>query len=142
MSLFTTTSEEKIRNHWLLSTFCFLVLYPLLLCVLMAVLSVYVPVTQKGIYEPLGYAASGTLSLLIIWHCAYRKFGNRLLRLWLVVVPARTFVSTMEYFKVPYSAWTIVFIVIETSLFLWWFVLTLKMLRINKAVRKRLPISL
>lgn len=81
MSLFTTKAEDKIRNHWLFSTFCFFVLYPLLMCVFMAVMSLFVPLTQKEIYEPFGYACSGTFSLLIIWHCAYRKHGNRLLRL-------------------------------------------------------------
>jgi len=104
MGLFTTEAEEKIRKHWLFSTLCFLILYPLFLCAFLAILSLRVPLTEEAIYEPLRYALSGALSMLIIWQCAYRKYGTRVLRFWLFITPIRmigTIMRLSHYFSRP-----------------------------------------
>jgi len=131
-------SEEKIRKHWLFSTISLLILYPIALFAFLAALSEGVHIPEDALIEPLAYAFTGLFSLWLIWHCAYRKYGTGMLGFWLIVSPFKQLASIVEALKEPCNGWTIAFIALGIGVFLWWYLLSLKMRKVNKSIQSRL----
>jgi hypothetical protein len=98
-------SMKKIRRHWLFSTFSFLVLYPFALFGFYFALSKQYAVDQDILVNFLKYGITGILQMLIIWHCAYRKFGTKLLTFWLAIGSSRVFVSIIECLNDTWNIW-------------------------------------
>jgi hypothetical protein len=134
-------SEAKTRKRWLFSTFCFFILYPLALFALFAILSNWIHLSEDALIEPLVYAIVVLFQMWIIWHCSYKKYGTRLLTLWLVVSPFRHLMSIVEILKETSNIWSIGFIVIDVGFFLWWYLLSLQIRKINKTVQERISLA-
>lgn len=130
-------SEEKVRKHWLFSTWFFFFLYPIALFAFFAVLSEKVYIPEDAIYEQLVYAIAGLIPIWLIWHCAYRKNGIKLLTFWLVVGPIKMLASIAEISNEPCNVWVNAFVAINIGLFIWWFLLSLEMRKVNKSIQER-----
>lgn len=134
-------SEEKTRKHWLLSTFCFLVFYPLTLFAFFAILSHWLPIPKNTGIGLIAHAFTGLFSLWIVWHCAYKKYGTRLLTFWLIIIPFKQLASIVEVLKETWDLWTIFFLALDIGVFLWWYLLSLKMRKVNKSIQERLSFA-
>jgi hypothetical protein len=134
-------SEEKKRKHWLFAISCFLVLCPLALLAFFAILSHWVPIPDDAFIEPLAYVIVGLFSFWLFWHCAYKKYGTKLLTCWLIISPFKTLSSIMECLKEPSELWVIALILLNLSIFLWCFSMSIKMRALNKTVQERLSLK-
>ncbi len=106
--------------------------------------------------------------LLVLWHCAYRKYGTKYLTLVLLTAPFGMLVGAISFF-VPsveegmrhYFAnslttfslslhetqivWGWVFIaayLISMGVWVWWYILSFKLRRMNKKIRQEIRIVL
>ena len=136
----TNNSENRIRKHWLLSTASFLIFYPLALFAFLSFMSTRISIPEDALIEPLAHALAGSFALWLIWHCAYKKYGTKLLSLWLVVSPIKMLASIVECLKEcgEINVWVIALVSLEISIFLWWWLLSFKMKAVNKAIQERL----
>jgi hypothetical protein len=139
-SSITNYSENRIRKHWLLSTACFLIFYPLALFAFVYFLSTRISIPEDALIEPLAHTLVGLFSMWLIWHCAYKKHGTKLLSLWMVVSPLKMLASVVECLKEACNIWMITLFLIEISIFLWWWLLSFKMKAVNKAIQGRLSL--
>lgn len=134
----TNNFENKIRKHWLLSIASFLVFYPIALFAFLSFMSMRISIPENALIEPLAHALVGSFSLWLIWHCAYKKHGTKLLSFWMVVSPIRMLASIVGFLKESCNAWVVAFVLIEISIFLWWWLLSFKMKAVNKAIQERM----
>lgn len=145
MSTFTeiiNQSEGRFRKHWLLSTACFVIFCPLVLFAFRTIAygDAFLP-KHLLFVAPITYIIRGVICLMIIWHCAYRKCGTKLLTFLLIVCPFKILSSIQQFLKKPFDVWDVVILSIEIALFLWWFLLSLKMKTVNKAIQGRMSIK-
>jgi hypothetical protein len=137
----TNYSENKIRKHWLLSAGSLFLFYPIVRFVLFLLLLPQGALSKGVLMDSLAHVFSGTFVMLVIWHCAYRKYGTKLLSFWLFVSPLTMGASIMKALRESGDTWTVSFISFEVAVFLWWFLLSLKMRSVNKAVQERLSLK-
>jgi hypothetical protein len=129
-------SEEKTRKHWLVASFCFLFFYPVASTALVAI------IFSKTLTMLLAWTAViGLLQLWLIWHCAYKKHGTKLLTFWLFTAPLAQLGSVVIAFKIDCSAITIGNSIVQIGVFLWWYLLSLKLRKFNKAIQETTNIS-
>lgn len=134
----TNNFENRIRKHWLLSIASFLVLYPIVLFAFFSFISIRILIPEDVLTELLAHAFAGLFALWLIWHCAYKKHGTKLLSLWMVLSPINMLVSIMESLKESCNALVLTFVLIDISIFLWWWLLSFKLKAVNKAIQERL----
>ncbi len=137
-SSIANNSENRIRKHWLFSTASLLIFYPLALFAFFSFLSTRISISEEALIEPLAYAIAGLIPLWLIWHCAYRKHGTKLLSFWMVVSPIKMLASIVGCLKEPCNLWVIAFILLDVAIFLWWWLLSFKMKAVNKTIQERL----
>lgn len=139
-----TTSENRIRKHWLISTASISVIFPLALFVFLCFLSAHITISHDELKdllrEPLVDAFKGSFSMWLIWFCAYRKPGIKLLTVWLIMTPIWMLASTMKCLMESSDLWTVIAILVEFLIFLWWYVLSFKLRAVNKVIKKRPPL--
>ena len=144
--------ENMIRKYWLLSVFFILVVRPLVVLAIPAISSLS-PISEKDLAVcPVGVTI-GIIQVVFLWHCAYRNQGTKLLSFYLVSLPLWLVISIMEALTDSGDAGTItasdssdavsittglISILVELSIFFWWFVLSLKMKDVNKAIKERM----
>lgn len=137
----TNDCENRIRKHWLLSAASFLIFYPLALFAFLSFMSTRISIPEGALIEPLAHALAGSFALGLIWHCAYKKHGTKLLSLWMVVSPIKMLASIAECLKESCNIWVISLVLIEISIFLWWWLLSFKMKAVNKTIQGRLSLK-
>ena len=93
-------------------------------------------ILESVLYECLIYVTFGILSLWLIWYCAYKNPGTRLLTFWLVMSPIKRITNIGQKLSEPSGVLIIIALVIENGIFLWWYLLSLKLRKINKARQK------
>lgn len=75
----------------------------------------------------------------IVYHCAYKKMGTKLLTFLLIVTPIALGASLAVYFmgtvQWPRDLWVRAYMVVSTALSVWWYVLNWKMRALNKSLR-------
>lgn len=136
----TNNCENRIRKHWLFSIASFLVFYPIGLFAFLSFMSMRISIPEDALIEPLAHALAGSFALWLIWHCAYKKHGTKLLSLWMVVSPIKMLASIVECLKETCNAWVVALVVVEISVFLWWWLLGFKMRAVNRAIQNRLSL--
>lgn len=131
--------EEKERKHWLLVTSFYLVFYPILVLAILAVISEMVPALEKWFYESLVDILSGLLlgliQLWLIWRCAYKKPGTALLTVWLVTAPILNLSSVAKSLLGSCDVWSIVLAICDIVVCAWWYILSLKLRKLNKKLQ-------
>ncbi len=134
-------SEEKTHKYWLFSSLCMLVLFPLIVLGFMVTLSKQIDIPESVLYECLIYVILGILSLWLIWYCAYKNPGTRLLTFWLFTSPIKRITQIGQELSESSDVLIIIPLIIESGIFLWWYLLSLKLRKINKARQKDKPVS-
>jgi hypothetical protein len=132
-------SLNKTRKHWLFSTFSFLILYPLALALFsfFTDLSERIAISEDALIELLAYAFGGVIPMWMIWHCAYRKHGTRLLTFWLFVSPLQMLGAIVE----SCNSRTLIFLLLNLAIFLWRLFMSIKMKAINKMIQERISLK-
>ncbi len=118
-----TKAEYKTRKQWLISTLIMQGFAPLLL-----LLGLPFPLEQKEIVMLLG----PLLSLWILYHCAYRNCGIKWLTLVLILSPLGILRALNEIPSHNFS--TICFDTIQIALYIWWYILSLRLRKLNKKI--------
>jgi hypothetical protein len=136
----TNSSENRIRKHWLLSTASLLVFYPIALLAFASIMSMRISISEYTFIRLFAGVLAGLTRLWLIWHCAYKKHGTKLLSFWMVVGPLQMIRAIVESLKGPCGAWDIVFVLIETLLFMWWWLFSFKMKTANETIQERLSL--
>lgn len=132
-------SDSRIRKHWLLSTFSLFILIPISLSCFWAILSFIMFIPLVATIEPLIYAIIGLSQGALIWHCAYKKYGTKLLTAWLIIFPLNQLRIIPEIFIDPPANWfNGAIILLEIAIFIWWYIMSIKLRAINMTVKKRL----
>ncbi len=131
------TSEISTRKQWLLSSLCWLVLYPFAVCTIFFSLSIWIQMPDDVITAPLSRAVGGLISMPLIWYFAYKKLGTKLLIFWLVISPGIQLTNSIESLMATRSSWMIMYVAIDAGVFLWWYLMSLKVRKVNKTIRER-----
>jgi len=128
----------KDRKQWLIATIVFFILYPLLVLVFLAIFPEQRTPTYVDVwYVPLAYTLTNLTLLWIIWHFAYKNQGTALLTCWLIWGPIRVLLSTTGLFKESWTPWVFIENVLDLSIYAWWYILSLRLRRMNK--KKQVP---
>lgn len=134
-------SERKTRKRWLLSLFCCTALCPLILLALFAVLSFWFPFARHALIERSVGACTSLITMWVMWHCAYKKHGTKLLTFWLMILPLFGIkgMGTIfpEVVNKNYPISMLCIMPLDIGLCIWCFLLSLNVWKINKAVRER-----
>jgi hypothetical protein len=133
-----TRFQSRTRKLWLFSTFTLLVLNPLAYLVFFAILSAEASLSKETLIAFLACTVKCGIPMLIIWHCAYRRYGTKLLTLWLFMTPFNIFALILAAFLAYSNVWVMACILIELFVCVWWFIISLKMRTINKTIRAML----
>lgn len=140
----TNKSENKTRKYWLVSTFFFLVFFPLVDLAISAILSP-IPIPKEVLADCPAKVTIGIIQAIFLWHCAYRNHGTKLLSFYLVAGPLLVMISMVSPLADDTTtasgsgdAYTITTSLIALFGFFWWFLLSLKMKNVNKAIQARI----
>jgi hypothetical protein len=122
-----TQDEIKVRSQWLTATFWFFIWFPLI----QSVINFFNP---KGHF----YLFSLPVQLLwfwAIWRCAHEKPGTKLLTFLLVLAPLQLIALVGLLSRRSADLWAYGESLADLALYTWWFILSLKLRRINKRLQ-------
>lgn len=132
--------DNKIRKHWLIFTSLNYLTFPFLLLIKMANESESIDITQLV----LGFCIMSCLCLmgfLLIYHCAYKKYGNILLTFLLIVSPIRMVADIFQSLQESLDILSTILILLDSGIFLWWYALSLKLRKLNSKIRSQSMLS-
>ena len=132
-----TETEQKTRKQWLFSTAALLFLFPLAVFVFFVAFFKLIHVPGEFLFRELGSCMGGLIPLWIIWHCCYRKYGTRLITLWLFASPLSQVREIYGVIKEGFNPIVICVAAIELGLFVWWYLLSLRIRKLNKSAREK-----
>lgn len=123
-------NEQSIRKQWLISSIILFFGSPLCLLGLFSLFSLF-----PGI-DLLGALMVGTLQLALIYRCAYKKPGTRLLTVWMILSPMRFVGDASRYFQLnDFNSVAFSFFLLAFVLLAWWISLSLKLRKINHRLK-------
>lgn len=137
ISCLISKSEEKTRKHWLLSSVCCFIFHPLAVGALFAVLSIGLSIPEDFFIGVLIEMLGGLFFLLVIWHCAYRKCGTKLLSFYLFGSSAKGLASMAKNVTEADDGCLIAFAVLDIVFFVWWCLMSWKLRKVNKSIQGR-----
>lgn len=119
--------DKKTRRHWLIATLVYFLGFPALLFLMFVILAGdrLATIALFGLILILS-----SIPFWIIYHCAYRKPGTKWLMFYLIILPIQ-FVSSLQSLREDPRAW--LGIIIGLPICIWWYVLSLKLRKINKS---------
>jgi hypothetical protein len=122
-----TEQQRKNRKNWLIAGLANLVLYPILSYVFSAVF--YGTAESLGVkfYEFLGFILVGMIPFVILWHCAYKNPGTKLLTWGLVLGAIRFIPESVKELKEVTDAWGLGVFVLGAAVYVWWYFFSLKL---------------
>ena len=126
-----TEKDKKTRRHWLIATLVYFLGFPALLFLIFVILAGD-RLATIALFAFILILSS--IPFWIIYHCAYRKPGTKWLMFYLITVPIQ-FVSSLPSLRDDPRAW--LGIVICLPICIWWYVLSLKLRKINKLQQPR-----
>jgi hypothetical protein len=130
-----TKREERERKYWLLATICSRIVYPVVVFLLFDLMAGKIQFTQHSLYKLSIDALIGLVLLWMIVHCAYKKHGTKLLLIWLVIIPFRMLFSIIFLVKESHNPWIVAQILLECTMYAWWYILSLRLRKINKTIQ-------
>lgn len=135
-SINLSTAEERVRKNWLyLSAFYFL--FPALILVGFTAFLWLVNIQNSEWFESLKAILKDVLKFGLGWHCAYRKHGIKLLTLWLYFSPFIMVIQFGVLLWLSFDPWLVPLIAFDAGIYIWWYVLTYKMRKINLVIQER-----
>lgn len=126
-------SEIKTRKHWLFATLSYLIVGRFVALPFIMLLSMKEIDPTAVLIGTIMAVILSIIPMLVIWHCTYRKFGTKLLTVWLVLCLTDLF----KIFLCAAPGWPKAVFILDVLVFIWWYVLSLKVRAINKRIRKR-----
>jgi hypothetical protein len=130
-----TPKEVKEQKRWLIVTVVYKFILPLLLFAISASLFEKNECPPEVVSELLRNVFLGLISLWIFWHCAYKKNGTKLLTLFLVLSPIIVAKDLMRSLKESTDPWTLGLLILGLSLYIYWYIFSLKLKRINQKIK-------
>lgn len=129
-------SEQKTRKHWLYLTIAHSCYIPVacLIIVIMGILQQGCAVFLLGIPLLMGFLVA--IPLGMFWHCAYKNPGTRLLTFSIVMGPIRLLLSLGNFTRIIYPI-EIPCALFEICFYLYWYVMTIKVRKINKTIQEQ-----
>jgi hypothetical protein len=135
-ALFEISQKEiNQRSDWLIATIASFGLCPLLAITSFAKLSENTDLFNNIWYQLAASTFGSLVSFWLIWHCAYKKPGTKLLTSCLILAPIDALLLALNLFQEPWNIWNTVVNVINASIFLWWYIQCIKLKRINKKIQ-------
>ena len=135
-SLFEIDQKEiKNRKQWLIATIVCWGSYPLLALFFLAKLPQKPPLYNGGWIQPVTYVLFNVTLFWVIWHCAYKKPGTKLLMFWLITGPIQVLLSSLNFFEKSWNVWNKVGLILNLSFFIWWYIQSIKLRKINKKIQ-------
>jgi hypothetical protein len=135
-SVYYNKIEGKNRKYWLFSSFCVFLFLPINW--LFIAIASSEGIKSSDLYSSLGcgifvlIAVQVSIQLYAIWYCAYKKHGTKLLTCLLVLLPISRFAA---WSVIPREPLIIVVTLIDVVICAWWFVLSLRIRKINKKIQ-------
>lgn len=131
---YTLTNQDKaIREQWLKVSLIRYLGTPVLI--------VFFLFLQHGSHalENLAEIADATaahiISLLMLYYFAYKKYGIRWLTLELIIGTSKIVQGFFDVLKAPTDILGIIFLAIQTVIYVWWYSKSMKLRRINKMIK-------
>lgn len=126
--------EKFLKKQWLILSIITILAWPLITLGFMTFISMkeHIP---AGIYWV--YFVVVLLTVLIfyaLYHCAYVKPGIRFLTFVLIVGPLLKLKTTFDALKVSHDHVTVIAMAVNLGFYAWWYVLSLKLRKINKKI--------
>jgi hypothetical protein len=126
--------EKSVRKQWLIISIIAILAWPLITLGFMSFLSrkEHVPVGAYWVY--LIVALITIFIFYILYRCTYVKHGTRFLTFCLIVGPLLKLKATVDALKVSHDYVTLIALMANLGFYAWWYVLSLKMRKMNKKV--------
>jgi len=147
---YTLEPEEENQRKWWARVAIGYPFYLFVLLVLPVIFIVQEPNSGEVLFletamGQLIVAITGSLiQLLISWHCAYDNYGTRWLMFWLIISPILFLRDLSAVFQdpeifnlepVPLTITIVFTLVFSLPIFIWHYILTIKMRKINKKIQ-------
>lgn len=131
-----TPQEKSLRKQWLIVSLLAIIGLPLVTLGMMVYMAVRVPVSAEIFYVYFAVIALTILTFYILYRCAYKKPGIRFLIFCLIIGPLLKIQGAVNAFRVEHDGLTVFAVIFNLAFFVWWYVLSLKMVKINKRILK------
>ena len=135
MSHAFNSHEKSVRKQWLILTIIALLAWPLLTLIFFTVLSKQEQVPGSVYWIFVSMALLTVLFVYILYRCAYVKPGIRFLTFLLIVGPLLKIKATMDALKTGHDAVTLIALAVNLGLYIWWYILSLQLRKMNKRIR-------
>lgn len=131
-------TDERNRKLWMIAAICSLFIYPIFVFAFLNFMFPRSLTNNELFYQTLGSVIGNFIGLWIFWHRAYRNHGLFLLTCLMVLGPVHMFVTLKSLFNHSYEWWAIGAMLIDIVLYVWWYVLSVKLRKINRKIRMQI----
>ena len=130
-----TPKEKSLRKQWLVLSLIAILAWPIITLGFLAYLNSKEPVPKEfvGIYLAVILVTVGVFYAL--YRCAYKKPGIRFLTFCLILGLLLKIQGAVSTLKQAQDSTTVVALIVNLAFYAWWFVLSLKLRKMNKAIQ-------
>ena len=130
-----TAGEKSLRKQWLVLSWIAILAWPLVTLAFMGYVAMreHVPGHVLGVF--LGVAVVTAVVFYFLYYCSYVKPGIRFLTFCLIVGPLLKLKATVDALKVGHDVVTVAALVVNLGFYIWWYVLSLKLRKMNLALK-------
>ncbi|HEX2580076.1 MAG TPA: hypothetical protein VHK67_06725 [Rhabdochlamydiaceae bacterium] len=134
MSHSFTTHEKSIRKQWLVVSVIAILAWPLIWLGFMSFISMKQPVPSEVFWICFMVTAITTAIFYALYRCTYVKPGIKFLTFALIVGPLLKLKATFDALKAGHDPVTLIALVLNLGFYVWWYVLSLQMRKMNKRI--------
>lgn len=132
MSHAFTPEEKSIRKQWLVISWIAILAWPLVTLAFMSFVAMKQHVPAGVFWVYLIVALITVFIFYILYRCTYVKPGIRFLTFCLIVGPILKLKATVDALKAGHDHVTLIALVVNLGFYAWWYILSLKMRKMNK----------
>lgn len=125
-----SSEEKKFRKRWFKTSILLMLFLPLLY------LAASINTTREFFFMICFFAATEFSRFLVFYHCSYKKHGNKFLTFTLFMVPIGTLKSLPTWIELSQNFYVKPFLITHLVILVYWYVLSLKLRKINKKWRQ------
>ena len=127
--------DKKIRKHWLYATIVSFWIYPLI-AFSVAFFQLQATFALHDLYLIYSFIAIMVLiQFYLVYRCAYKKPGYRLLQVVIVLSSCNTFRLNVMTLLDSFDLTSVLYAVLDIGICAWWCIQSYKLIRMNKALK-------
>ncbi len=130
-----TPKEKSLRKQWLVFSLIAIVAWPIVTLGFLAYVNFKTAVPASIYFVYISVILITAAVFYILYKCAYKKPGIRFLTFCLIVGPLLKLQGAVGTLKQAHDNTTLLALIINLAFYAWWFILSLKLRKMNKAIQ-------